>query len=56
MVDDPISYTNIPLVYSSSSIQGVGRNSTVDIVVGQGSSVVDLALKILGMLMVSMRY
>ena len=43
--DDPISYTNIPLVYSSSSIQGAGRNSTVDIVVGQGSSVVDFSIK-----------
>lgn len=43
--DTPLSYTNIPLVYSSSSIQGDGSSATVDIVVGQGSSVIDFTFK-----------
>jgi len=46
--DSPLSYANIPLVYSSSSVQGSGSNATVDIVVGQGSSVIDFEIKNLG--------
>jgi len=46
--DDPFSYTNIPLIYSSSSTQGSGQNATVDIVVGQGSSVIDFEIKNFG--------
>ena len=38
--DEPLSYSNIPLQYSSSST-GVGQSATVNIVVGQGSSVID---------------
>ena len=41
--DSPLSYSNIPLIYSSSS-SGVGTNATIDIVVGQGSSVVDFEI------------
>jgi len=41
VIDSPLSYTNIPLEYSSDSTAGVGTNATVDIVVGQGSSVID---------------
>ena len=43
--DDPLSYSNIPLVYSSSSVQGSGAEAKVDIVVGQGSSVIDFTFK-----------
>jgi len=46
--DDPLSYSNIPLVYSSSSTSGVGSQATIDIVVGQGSSVISFELKNLG--------
>jgi len=41
--DDPLSYTNIPLVYSSSS-SGVGTGAKINIVVGQGSSVIDFEI------------
>ena len=46
--DNPLSYSNIPLVYSSSSISGYGTEATVDIVVGQGSSIVDFSFKNFG--------
>ena len=42
--DDPLSYTNIPLTYSSIS-SGNGSSATIDIVVGQGSSVIDFEIK-----------
>ena len=38
IIDDPRSYTNIPLQYASGST-GIGSEATIDIVVGQGSSV-----------------
>ena len=43
--DDPLSYSNIHLNYSSSSIVGVGTSAVVDIVVGQGSSVIDFTFR-----------
>ena len=43
--DDPLSYSNLPLIYSSSSVSGFGTEATVDIVVGQGSSVINFELK-----------
>jgi len=43
--DAPLSYSNIPLQYSASSIVGVGTNAVIDIVVGQGSSVIDFTIK-----------
>ena len=43
--DDPLSYSNLPLIYSSSSVSGFGTQATVDIVVGQGSSVINFELK-----------
>lgn len=43
--DDPLSYANIPLIYSSSSYQGIGTEAKIDIVVGQGSSVIDFTIK-----------
>jgi hypothetical protein len=39
--DDPLSYTDIPLNYSSDSVSGVGSNARVSVVVSQGSSVID---------------
>jgi len=42
--DDPLSYKDIPLIYSDDSILGVGTGSKVDIVVGQGSSVISFEL------------
>lgn len=46
--DEPYSYTNIPLVYSQYSQSGIGTGATVDIVVGQGSSVINFELVNLG--------
>ena len=44
--DSPLSYENIPLVFSSSSPSlGIGTHATVDIVVGYGSSVIDFEIK-----------
>jgi hypothetical protein len=41
--DDPLSYSNLPLIYSSVS-SGVGTQATVNVVVGQGSSVIDFEI------------
>jgi hypothetical protein len=43
LVDDPDSYSNMPLIYSSTS-SGVGTGAKIDIVVGQGSSVIDFEI------------
>lgn len=45
--DSPLSYSDIPLIYSTSS-SGFGTQATVDIIVGQGSSVIDFEIKNLG--------
>jgi hypothetical protein len=46
IIDPPLSYTNIPLIYSSASGSiGIGTGATVDIIVGQGSSVINFELK-----------
>jgi hypothetical protein len=45
--DPPLSYSNIPLIYSSES-SGIGTEATIDIVVGQGSSIIDFNLSKLG--------
>lgn len=44
VIDEPLSYDNVPLVYSSDSTPGVGTEGTVTIVVGQGSSVIDFEI------------
>ena len=44
VIDAPLSYSNIPLVYSSASASGVGTFGFIDIVVGQGSSVIDFEI------------
>ena len=43
--DDPVSYSNMRLFYSSSSAAGVGTEATVDVVVGNGSSVIDFEIQ-----------
>ena len=43
VIDPPSSYSGVPLVYSSSS-SGIGSGAAIDIVVGQGSSVIDFSL------------
>lgn len=48
-IDNPISYSDIPLIYSTSSPSiGVGTETTIDIVVGQGSSVISFEIKNFG--------
>ena len=42
--DDPLSYSNMELHYSSSSTSGFGTQATANIVVGQGSSVIDFEI------------
>ena len=42
--DEPLSYSNLPLIYSSDSVQGIGTQAKVDVVVGQGSSVIDFTI------------
>jgi len=44
IIDPPLSYSDIPLIYSSSSA-GIGTKATIDVVVGQGSSVIEFEIK-----------
>ncbi len=44
IIDSPLSYSNIPLIYSSSS-SGIGTNATIDVIVGQGSSIIEFEIK-----------
>ena len=47
--DDPLSYSNVPLVYSSSTPQaGLGTEATVDIVVSSDTSVLTFEIKNFG--------
>jgi hypothetical protein len=46
--DEPLPYGNIPLIYSESSVGSGGTQAKVDIVVGQGSSVIDFSISNLG--------
>ena len=41
-IDDPLSYSNIPLNYVGTAQSGL--NATVDIVVGNGSSIIDFSI------------
>ena len=44
--DDPLPYSDIPLEYSSASpFSGIGTEATIDITVGQGSSVINFEIK-----------
>ncbi len=47
VIDDPLSYSNLPLIYSSES-SGIGTQATVDVVVGQGSSIINFEIRNLG--------
>ena len=44
VIDDPLSYSNINLEYSDTS-SGVGTNATIDVVVGQGSSIISFTIR-----------
>ena len=55
VIDDPLSYSNLPLIYSSEST-GIGTQATVDIVVGQGSSVINFEIKILDIVMQMVKF
>jgi hypothetical protein len=48
IIDDPLSYSDLPLIYSADSLSGLGSQATIDVVVGQGSSVIDFEIKNLG--------
>ena len=37
--DSPLNYTNIPLIYSSSSVQAIGRSASIDMFVSRDSTV-----------------
>ena len=43
VIDSPLSYTNLPLDYVSGTT-GLGTEATIDVVVGQGSSVIDFEI------------
>ena len=44
IVDDPLPYAGIALTYSDSSPAGVGTGGIIDVVVGQGSSVISFTI------------
>ena len=44
IIDDPLPYSQIDFTYSSDSVTGVGTGGKVDIVVGQGSSVISFKI------------
>ena len=44
--DDPLSYSNIALEYSSSSLTGSGTQAKANIIVGQGSSVIGFEITV----------
>ena len=43
--DAPAAYSDMRLFYSSSSVAGVGTEAVADVVVGNGSSVIDFEIK-----------
>jgi hypothetical protein len=43
--DAPLGYSNIPLVYSNQSVQGVGTGAKIDFIVSRDSSVFDFEIK-----------
>ena len=44
IIDDPLPYAGIALTYSSDSVSGVGTGGFVDVVVGQGSSIISFRI------------
>lgn len=45
VIDNPLNYTNIPLVYSVDSQPGVGTGAKIDVTVGQGSNIISFEIK-----------
>lgn len=45
IIEPPLNYTSIPLVYSQSSQNGIGTGAKINVVVGQGSSIIDFELQ-----------
>jgi hypothetical protein len=45
VIDDPLSYTDIPLAYSSDSPGTGGAQATIDVNVSMGSTVIDFEVK-----------
>lgn len=43
--DSPLSYSNIPLIYSSQSSSGIGTEAVVDLVVSQDTTILNFELK-----------
>ena len=41
VIDDPIGYTNIPLIYSDSSVQGIGTKASIDMFVSRDTSIAE---------------
>ena len=48
VIDGPLSYSGIALTYTSSS-SGFGTGAIIDVVVGQGSSIIDFEIKNTGL-------
>jgi hypothetical protein len=46
-IDDPLPYSNIPLIYSSQS-SGIGTQAKIDVIVGNGSSIINFEIKNFG--------
>ena len=48
VIDDPLSYTNIPLIYQTDGLEtpssGIGTEAKIDIVVGFGSDIIDFSV------------
>ena len=44
VIDSPLSYSNIPLTYTSG-VTGLGTQATIDVVVGQGSSIIGFEIR-----------
>ena len=43
--DAPLGYSNIPLIYSNQSVQGLGTGAKIDFIVSRDSSVFDFEIK-----------
>ena len=44
VIDPPLPYSYLPLVYSGTALEGIGTGARVDVTVGQGSSVINFDL------------
>jgi len=48
VIDDPLPYSDVPLVYSSQYPSGIGTQATISFVVGSGTSITDFEIQNLG--------